>query len=301
MSAAATAWVWRQIASGKVKNLAGRLVLLKLADRADDQGKCWPGHERTAADCDISEKGARKALIELEEGSLIVVTRRQDKAGRDLSNVYHLPINREGEHSTPRGEHSSPGAESGSGGTEQRTPESNSINLTKKTTTPPPLVSGSSDEERNQLPPPPPDPPPENGARCSSSGLIFHPRIVESSPGSIDALMAGVTGLDPGLAQAVVDEFTGAFLAGKISTSSGGWINTVCKRAKEGSFKPGYCIKIRDERTARIKREEEARKKKEAEAAAAAIPKVPISEERLAEYEAMRIKMGCQPRQSQQT
>lgn len=92
MSAAATAWAWRQIAAGRARSPAARLVLLKLADRADDMGRCWPGHERTASDCDLSLRGARDAHAALEKGGLVLVERRRDTAGRDLPNVYRLPL-----------------------------------------------------------------------------------------------------------------------------------------------------------------------------------------------------------------
>ncbi len=92
MSARATAWAWQQIAAGRAGTTASRLVLLKLADRADDDGRCWPGHDRTAADLQISERAARDAALFLESAGLLQVERRQDRSGRNLSNVYSLPV-----------------------------------------------------------------------------------------------------------------------------------------------------------------------------------------------------------------
>ena len=92
MSARATAWAWQQIAAGRAGTVCSRLVLLKLADRADDAGQCWPGHERTAADLQISERAARDATLNLERAGLLLVERRQDRSGRSISNVYHLPL-----------------------------------------------------------------------------------------------------------------------------------------------------------------------------------------------------------------
>lgn len=96
MSAEATAWAWRVIravsSDGTGIGLAARMVLLKLADRADDRGVCWPGHEKTAMDCGLSEVGARKAALELEARGLLKVERRMDSSGRNLSNRYTLPL-----------------------------------------------------------------------------------------------------------------------------------------------------------------------------------------------------------------
>ncbi|MRD73981.1 hypothetical protein GH865_12090 [Rhodocyclus tenuis] len=91
MSAAATKWAWEQIATERAHGLAA-LVLLKLADRVDDSGVCWPGHERTAKDCNASPKGTRLALAELEKCGLITVERRMDSAGRSLSHRYRLKV-----------------------------------------------------------------------------------------------------------------------------------------------------------------------------------------------------------------
>lgn len=98
MSARATAWAWASIravcsgAGGVPIAPAARLVLLKLADRADEGGACWPGHERTAQDTGLSQFGARKAARELEQRGLIRVIRQRDRAGRSVSNRYQLAV-----------------------------------------------------------------------------------------------------------------------------------------------------------------------------------------------------------------
>lgn len=96
MSAKATAWAWetiRAVCTGEVPiGPAARLVLLRLADRADDHGICWPGHERTAGDTGLSEFGARKAALELEARGLVRVTRQKDRAGRNVANRYQLAL-----------------------------------------------------------------------------------------------------------------------------------------------------------------------------------------------------------------
>lgn len=196
MSAAATAWAWKMIAAGCVRNPAAKLTLLKLSDRADDAGKCWPGHERTALDCGLSERGARKAFEELERDGLIVVERRRDMAGRDLSNVYRLPL-REGEHSsTPmatdgEGEHSSTRVEPRDGGAASSAPESNKIKQQKHfssaCTSPPcdegaaepPLHTGKTGEGEASEPTPKPA---SRGARRAPPPVGENGRFVRPYP-----------------------------------------------------------------------------------------------------------------------
>lgn len=86
------AWAWAQISQGRVPGGPGTaLVFLKLADRADPEGRCWPGHERTAADLGLSASTVRAAISKLDSEGLLKVQRRQ-VGGRDASNLYHLLI-----------------------------------------------------------------------------------------------------------------------------------------------------------------------------------------------------------------
>lgn len=143
MSARATAFSWRVIGAGTLTGPAHALVLLKLGDRADDRGICWPGHERTARDCSLTDKTARAAAKALEELGILLVERRRDTAGRNLSNRYRFNFNweppggwprhpeDEGEEISPRGENVSPPEEDVSPRGEANTPESNKPQCTK--------------------------------------------------------------------------------------------------------------------------------------------------------------------------
>ncbi|BAP87760.1 hypotjetical protein [Burkholderiales bacterium GJ-E10] len=92
MSARAAAWAWGIVSAGRIPSPSGKLVLLKMADRADPEGRCWPGHERTAADCGLSESSVKAALRDLTEAGLLSVERRRDAQGRDLPNIYLLSL-----------------------------------------------------------------------------------------------------------------------------------------------------------------------------------------------------------------
>lgn len=93
MSAAAVAWAFRVIEKrNDGLTPAMKLVLLRLADRADPNGVCWPGHERTARDLGLSESTVHAAIAGLGRAGILRIIRRRDQAGRDKPNLYEIPI-----------------------------------------------------------------------------------------------------------------------------------------------------------------------------------------------------------------
>ena len=95
MSSIAVAWAFVSIEErGGELTAAMKLVLLRLADRADPRGVCWPGHERTAYDLKLSASTVRAAIAALARAGLLEVIRRRDADGRDKPNLYQLHIDR---------------------------------------------------------------------------------------------------------------------------------------------------------------------------------------------------------------
>jgi len=76
----------------KVGNSTRKLVLLKLADQANDDGICWPSHKTiaTAVECDPST--VKRHLKSLQDDGIISVKKRTRTNGSDTSNVYQLNI-----------------------------------------------------------------------------------------------------------------------------------------------------------------------------------------------------------------
>lgn len=64
-----------------------KLVLMALADNANDQGVCWPSIDTLALKCDLSRQGVIDQIEKLEK---VGVLRTQQKPGR--SNVYFISI-----------------------------------------------------------------------------------------------------------------------------------------------------------------------------------------------------------------
>ena len=75
----------------KVGNPLRKLVLIKLADNANDQGECWPSHQHVADQCEISKTSVRNHIKKLKEMGLLKVEHREGPKG-NTSNLYHLSL-----------------------------------------------------------------------------------------------------------------------------------------------------------------------------------------------------------------
>lgn len=71
---------------------AKKVVLLALADYADDRGRCWPSLETMTAKTSLSVRSIRTQLRALEAHGLIVTTERKRPDGGRSSNEYVLPV-----------------------------------------------------------------------------------------------------------------------------------------------------------------------------------------------------------------
>lgn len=92
----------------KVGNPLRKLVLIKLADNANDQGECWPSYQHVADQCEMDRSTVRKHIKELERIGLLAVENRDGPKGNS-SNVYHLRLGRVGPESTGVGPESTGG------------------------------------------------------------------------------------------------------------------------------------------------------------------------------------------------
>lgn len=77
-----------------------RLVLLALADSANDEGFCWPSLETIAKKCNINRRFVIRLIEQLEEKGLIERERRT-KDGLYTSNMYRVIVHKVVNISTP--------------------------------------------------------------------------------------------------------------------------------------------------------------------------------------------------------
>lgn len=73
----------------KCPSPSAKLVLLKLADHADDDGKCWPSQSVVARDCGLSRQTVNEQIGALVRLGLIRREQRMSQTGQQ-TNLYFL-------------------------------------------------------------------------------------------------------------------------------------------------------------------------------------------------------------------
>ncbi|MFQ1046948.1 helix-turn-helix domain-containing protein [Avibacterium paragallinarum] len=92
----------------KVGNATRKLVLLKLADNANDNGVCFPSYQHIADQCEITRRSAISHIEALIETGFVEKKTRKTPEG-NTSNLYILHLDQGSENSTPASENASLG------------------------------------------------------------------------------------------------------------------------------------------------------------------------------------------------
>ena len=138
MSNKVQGWAWDVPVTGGLK-----LVLVALADHADDWGNCWPGTRGLAVKCGVTERTVERHVAELAEAGWIKITPRYRPDGSRTSNLFYLNIARS----------SSPSEDLTPGGGEDLTPLSDK-NRGTGTPIEPSVLEPSEEEESSSISPP---------------------------------------------------------------------------------------------------------------------------------------------------
>ena len=84
-----------KVMSLKVGSLPRKMVLLKLADQANDDGLCWPSYQTIAESCELSRRSVIRHIQQLETDGYLTITKTYDKSNKkNFSNRYTLTLNR---------------------------------------------------------------------------------------------------------------------------------------------------------------------------------------------------------------
>ncbi|EHH5357746.1 helix-turn-helix domain-containing protein [Escherichia coli] len=75
----------------KVGNPLRKLVLIKLADNANDNGECWPSYQHVADQCEVSRSTVKSHIRALEDMGLLKREFRR-KGELNQSNVFYLTL-----------------------------------------------------------------------------------------------------------------------------------------------------------------------------------------------------------------
>ncbi|ADH86846.1 helix-turn-helix domain-containing protein [Desulfurivibrio alkaliphilus] len=78
----------------RVGNPTRKLILLKLADNANDAGECWPSYQHIADQCEVSRRSVIHHVAALCSAGLITRKHRNqpDKTHTNASNLYILRL-----------------------------------------------------------------------------------------------------------------------------------------------------------------------------------------------------------------
>ncbi|GEM_PF-1536342 len=76
----------------KVGNPLRKLVLIKLADNANDLGECWPSYQHVADQCEISKRSVMNHINTLCGAGLLRKEIRKGGPKGNSSNVYYLTL-----------------------------------------------------------------------------------------------------------------------------------------------------------------------------------------------------------------
>lgn len=75
-----------------VGNPLRKLVLIKLADNASDQGECWPSYQHIAEQCEISKRSVMNHIDALIEAGFVTKELRKGGPKGNYTNVYRLHL-----------------------------------------------------------------------------------------------------------------------------------------------------------------------------------------------------------------
>ena len=75
----------------KIGNPLRKLVLIKLADNANDNGECWPSYGHIADQCEISRRSVIRHVAELEKAGIVRLICREGPKGY-TSSLYQIRL-----------------------------------------------------------------------------------------------------------------------------------------------------------------------------------------------------------------
>jgi len=112
----------------KVGNPGRKLVLVKLADNANDKGECWPSYQHVADQCEMGRSTVKAHIKALEEAGFLTVVERN---GGVSSNKYRLHITKGKAEEKPKQTRSNPDPVKNKPGQDSATPRSDSDTPTR--------------------------------------------------------------------------------------------------------------------------------------------------------------------------
>lgn len=213
-----------------------KLVLMALADIADDRGVCWPSHPTLAAKCSLTDRTVRRILVLLQARKLVVVEPRFKATGSQTSNRYRLAVD------TPPDKLSGwtwTPVVAGGGHPCPEAPDT----VVLRTTTEPSI-------EPSQLPPPSPHRMPSQFPQCGGGDLCYPKSL---TPAQRHALHDRLAVLTQDQVQQILDELSGRVAIAQVKNPLR-YCAVLIKRMQRGKFFPELGLNVAGAREAEIAR-----------------------------------------------
>lgn len=241
-------WAWTIALPPSLK-----LVLMALADMADDDGVCWPAVRWLAHKCTMTERTVQRTLATLQAHELVAVEPRFHANGSRSSNRYRLALN------------GAPDILSGSPGNATTTPEPLRTRFDGSSRHPPATPAsppGAGDVTRTTIEssaepssqPPPRDEAPRGGSNDLAPGdggrcepLIYPIALTSAHRTALDVVLQG---LDRHVAQLLLDELAGRMAITEVRNPLR-YCEVLLRRFLSGDFRPELGIGVVAQREAR--------------------------------------------------
>ena len=217
-------WAWDQQLSPTPK-----LILMALADAANDYGVCWPGVSTVARKCCVSVRTVRRVMQTLAARGLLLTEQRYCKDGSCSSNRYRLRLE--------RGDKLSPAPDSGDTGPGhdcEGPPDAGDIpGTTRGTQKESPQPPGKKTKADISTP-----------EKCGGGELsdVEYPKAL--SMAEREEASKKLSGIPAGLAQQLLDELAASIGANVIQTTPLAYLRGLITRAREGRFTPESGLQV---------------------------------------------------------
>jgi Helix-turn-helix domain len=218
MSIAVMSKVWQLRLKSTIK-----LVLMALADAADDDGNCWPSVPTLARKTCMDERSVQRILKYLKENTFIEINPRYRTDGSPTSNGYRILLANTGDNLSP------PFRKKCHEVVAQVSPgDGTAVTLTTRE----PLIN------QKQLP----QLRSKTLEATSGSEMYVFPNQLKPQECKLARLQLDT--IDQVLAQAVLDELAARLNANKITGAPLSYLRSLITRAKIGQFTPEAGIRV---------------------------------------------------------
>jgi hypothetical protein len=223
-------WAWQQKLSPTPK-----LILMALADAANDFGVCWPSVSTVATKCCVSIRTVQRVMQQLVERGLLLSEQRYRKDGSCSSNRYRLQLEG-GDRLSPAPDPCDTTPGQGCEGS----PDTGDIPGTTIGTQKEPLQPQGAATEADIF----------KTVECGGElSELEYPKTLSAA--EQEEARKKLTGIPAGLSQQLLDELSASIGANVIQSTPLAYLRGLITRASEGTFTPEGALQIADQRKCR--------------------------------------------------